>query len=165
MRSAPFALVHGDGTELAVDSSRTTHAHPDVLACVRAYVWMLQSLLDGDGDRVDTTAIDHVAGHELGQHPGLDLTSIPCAGIGHAIYALDLAIWAATQAGDFTSSMASIVRLGGDTDTNGAICGAILAARFGFPSELISDLDHDQVSELERLAGKLVTIDSRTLVP
>lgn len=163
MRSAPFALVRGDGTELAVDSSRTTHAHPDVLACVRAYVWTLQSLLDGD--RVDAAAIDDVAGHELGLHPGLDLTSIPCAGIGHAIYALDLAIWSATRARDFTGSMESIVRLGGDTDTNGAICGAILAARFGFPGELASDLDHDRVSELERLVSQLATIDSTTLVP
>lgn len=161
MRSAPFSLIRGDGTDLAVDSSRTTHAHPDVLACVRVYVWMLQSLLDSE--RIDLGMIDDVAGRDLGLHQGRELTAIPCAGIGHAIYALDLAIWAATDATDFSAGMESIVRLGGDTDTNGAISGAVLAARFGFPSKLVSDLDDDRVSELQGLADALVTIEARDL--
>lgn len=161
MRSAPFALINGDGADLAVDSSRTTHAHPAVLGCVRAYVWMLQSLLDGA--RIDLDMIEDVAGDDLGLHPGVELADVPCAGIGHAIYALDLAIWAATNAADFKDSMETIIRLGGDTDTNGAICGAILAARFGFPDDLRPDLDHDRVQELQELAGKLVTIDAALL--
>ena len=161
MRSAPFALISGDGADLAVDSSRTTHAHPEVLGCVRVYVWMLQSLLDGA--HIDLDMIEEVAGADLGLHPGLVLEEIPCAGIGHAIYALDLAIWAATRAADFGNSMESIIRLGGDTDTNGAICGAVLAARFGFPEELGADLDHDRVRELSELAGNLVKIDATML--
>lgn len=161
MRSTPFALIRGDGVALAADSSRTTHAHPDVLACVRAYVWMVQSLLDGD--RVDSTMIKDVAGHDLGLHTGLGLAEIPCAGIGHAIYALDLAIWAATSASDFGGAIESIIQLGGDTDTNGAICGGVLAARFGFPDALAANLDRDRVHELQGLAGQLVRIDAAML--
>lgn len=161
MRSAPFALVTGDGTELAVDSSRTTHAHPDVLACVRTYVWMLQTVLDGG--RVDPAVINDVAGRDLDLHPGTDPDAIPCAGIGYAIYALDLAVWAATTATDFSGAIESIIRLGGDTDTNGVICGAVLAARFGFPDELTAELDSDRVNELEALASELVSIDSSAL--
>ncbi|MBO0810523.1 MAG: ADP-ribosylglycohydrolase family protein [Microlunatus sp.] len=161
MRSAPFALVIGDGTELAVDSSRTTHAHPDVLACVRTYLWVLQTVLDDE--RVDPAMINDVAGRDLDLHPGTDRAAIPFAGIGYAIYALDLAVWAATTATDFSGAIESIVRLGGDTDTNGAICGAVLAARFGFPDELAAKLDRSRVNELELLAGELVSIDSSML--
>lgn len=161
MRSAPFALINGDGADLAVDSSRTTHAHPAVLGCVRVYVWMLQSLLDGA--RIELDMIEDVAGDDLGLHPGTELADIPCAGIGHAIYALDLAIWSATRAADFQGAMESIIRLGGDTDTNGAICGAVLAARFGFPEGLAAELDPERVAELQELAGKLVTIDATML--
>lgn len=161
MRSAPFALISGDGTDLAVDSSRTTHAHPAVLGCVRVYLWMLQSLLDGA--QIDLDMIEDVAGADLGLHPGIQLADIPCAGIGHAIYVLDLGIWAATKAADFQEAMESIIRLGGDTDTNGAICGAILAARFGFPDDLVTDLDRDRVASLRRLAGKLVAVEATLL--
>ncbi|GGL69707.1 hypothetical protein GCM10011575_30340 [Microlunatus endophyticus] len=132
-----------------------------MLGCVRVYIWMLQSLLDGA--RIDLDMIEDVAGADLGLHPGLELDEIPCAGIGHAIYALDLAIWAATKAANFDSSMESIIRLGGDTDTNGAICGAVLAARFGFPEGLGADLDHDRVQELRDLAADLVAIDATVL--
>lgn len=161
MRSAPFALINDDGADLAVDSSRTTHAHPAVLGCVRVYVWMVQSLLDGAD--IDLDMIEDVAGADLGLHMDTDLAEIPCAGIGHAIYALDLAIWAASKAVDFGRAMESIIRLGGDTDTNGAICGAVLAARFGFPKDLWTDLDHDRVAELQDLAGKLIKIDATLL--
>jgi ADP-ribosylglycohydrolase len=161
MRSAPFALISGDGADLAVDSSRTTHAHPSVLGSVRVYVWILQSLLDGG--QIDVEVIEDVAGADLGLHPSLEPVDIPWAGIGHAIYALDLAKWAATKAADFPGAMESINRLGGDTDTNGAICGAVLAARFGFPGELVADLDHGRLVELQELASKLVAIDASVL--
>ena len=157
MRSAPYALLNGDGSELAVDSSRTTHAHQTVLGCVRAYVRMLQLIISGDP--LDQTMINDLAEVDLELHPRADPRAIPCAGIGYAPYALDLAVWSALQAEDFHGGLTTIVRLGGDTDTNGAICGAVLAARFGFPETLLADLDQDRVSEVTRLANALTAVE------
>ncbi|WP_331715081.1 ADP-ribosylglycohydrolase family protein [Microlunatus soli] len=149
--------------ELAVDSSRTTHAHPQVLGCVRAYVGMLQMIMNGDQPTTDW--IDALAEFDLDLHPDLPPTNIPCPGIGYAPYALDLAIWSATAATDFTSGIETVVRLGGDTDTNGAICGAVLAARFGFPTELVAPLEPERLEELDRLARDLAGLDADRVQP
>ncbi|SDS65352.1 ADP-ribosylglycohydrolase family protein [Microlunatus soli] len=163
MRSAPFAVMNGDGSELAVDSSRTTHAHPQVLGCVRAYVRMLQMIMNG----AEPTAIQvgDLAEDDLDLHPELEPAEIPCPGIGFAPYALDLAVWSATAATDFSSGIETIIRRGGDTDTNGAICGAVLAARFGFPSELVSPLDAERVDELTHLGRRLAVLNADQLRP
>lgn len=148
MRSSPFALIGGDaGVAFAVSSSGTTHAHPDVLASVRSYVTMLRALLDGQ----QVVAADHFIGE-----PADEPENIHCAGVGYGPYAHDLAVWAATGADDFASGVDRIIRLGGDTDTNGAICGAVLAARFGFPPELTADLDDGRVAQMGELAEGLV---------
>ncbi len=46
-------------------------------------------------------------------------------------------------AGDFRFGVESVVRLGGDADTNGAVAGALLGARFGaasIPAEWVNTL-------------------------
>ena len=40
-------------------------------------------------------------------------------------------LWCATQAPDFEEALVAVVGAGGDTDTNGAVGGAVLGARFG----------------------------------
>lgn len=161
MRSSPFAALDG-GPELARDSSKTTHAHPTVLGCVYAYVKMLRSLLNGQP--VTVPQIQDWAGRSL--HQAVDPTMIPCYGIGHAVYALDLAVWSATVPLEgFEDGIRTIVGLGGDTDTNGAICGAVLAARFGFPSHLLDQLDSDRVDELLELAVPLAVADDHARKP
>ena len=154
MRSAPFALLNGDGSELAVDSSRTTHAHPLVLGCVRGYVRMLQMIMNDDAPTGQQLC--DLAEVDLDLHPGLDPADIPCPGIGYAPYALDLAVWSATKPTDDVTGIETIIRIGGDIHTNGAICGAMLAARFGFPTELASHLDPARVDELARLGRALL---------
>jgi hypothetical protein len=55
---------------------------------------------------VSADQVVELAEFDLGLHPRTPLTEIPCAGIGHAIYAMDLAIWAGTAAED------SLLRIG-----------------------------------------------------
>ena len=167
MRSAPFALAYADPTEAAMAarrSSATTHRHPTVIACVDAYVHLLDALLD---DRPVEP-----------QHPARDVSdvwmlatahaehapvTVPCSGIGHAPYALTLAYWAAISplADDYETGVELVVRAGGDTDTNGAICGAVLAARHGFPGPLVRSLDVERVHELLDLAEALLALRDR----
>lgn len=51
--------------------------------------------------------------------------------IGYAGIALQTSFYELLHAPDFTSGMKSVVRRGGDVDTNGAITGSLLGALFG----------------------------------
>ena len=60
--------------------------------------------------------------------------------------------------GDFETEVRRVISLGGDTDTNGAVAGALLGAREGvaaLPSEWLSKLvQGDEIgSEAERLVS------------
>jgi ADP-ribosylglycohydrolase len=50
---------------------------------------------------------------------------------GWTLNSLSAAFYFARTSATFTDGMRSVVRLGGDTDTNGCILGALLGARFG----------------------------------
>lgn len=149
MRSAPFVAYGRRGPQVAAESSCTTHAHPVVLDCVRAYVGVLVDLCQGHD----------VGESDIGWWPGQrirqEIERVPCEGEGHAVYAANLAAWAALFADDFESGLRRVIRLGGDTDTNGAICGAVLGARFGFPPHLGEQLDAGRVREVGQVARAL----------
>jgi len=164
MRSAPFVLAYANpvrAAAVAAQSSMVTHAHPLVLDCMMAYVSLLGSLLGGTVPE----AVEHPAGASAAletamAHLDRPAGSIPCLGIGYAPYALTLAYWAALSplADTFTTGVEHIIRAGGDTDTNGAICGAVLAARHGFPSALLRDLDQSRVHEIIDLTERLLAL-------
>ncbi len=51
--------------------------------------------------------------------------------IGHTLIALQAGLWAAVTPLGFEAALRDIVEAGGDTDTNGAVVGAVLGARYG----------------------------------
>ena len=51
--------------------------------------------------------------------------------IGHTLLALQFGLWAATTPLDFEEALVASVSAGGDTDTNAAVAGAVLGARYG----------------------------------
>ena len=51
--------------------------------------------------------------------------------IGHTLLAMQVGLWAAATPLDFEAALVEIVSAGGDTDTNGAVAGAVLGARYG----------------------------------
>ena len=51
--------------------------------------------------------------------------------MGYTLKAMQVALWCATQASGFEEALVAVISAGGDTDTNGAIGGAVLGARFG----------------------------------
>jgi ADP-ribosylglycohydrolase len=62
---------------------------------------------------------------------------------GWTIYTTRLALLGLLDAQDFRSGLEGVVRLGGDADTNGAVAGALLGARFGvgsIPFEWLRDV-------------------------
>jgi ADP-ribosylglycohydrolase len=70
---------------------------------------------------------------------------------GWSVYTTRLALVCLLKAPDFRSGVEDVVRLGGDADTNGAVAGALLGARFGatgIPRRWLEDL-----RESEELLG------------
>lgn len=164
MRSAPFVLAYADPVQaatVAARSSMVTHGHPVVLDCVTAYGSLLGSLLSGTPPQAAQHATGASAALETAvAHLDRPARSIPCSGIGHAPYALTAAYWAAISpmADSFAAGIEHVIRAGGDTDTNGAICGAVLAARHGFPGVLVRHLDQRRVHEVIDLNERLLTL-------
>jgi ADP-ribosyl-[dinitrogen reductase] hydrolase len=63
---------------------------------------------------------------------------------GWTVYTTRLALLGLLDAPDFRSGVEGVVRLGGDADTNAAVAGALLGARFGvggIPPEWLSDVE------------------------
>ncbi len=79
--------------------------------------------------------------------------------IGHTLLAMQVGLWAAVTPLGFESALRQIVEAGGDTDTNGAVAGAVLGARYGasaIPQRWL-DCVPDRV-RIENLADNLKAI-------
>ena len=51
--------------------------------------------------------------------------------IGHTYLAMQVGLWCLDCDDDLESALIQIVNAGGDTDTNAAVAGAVLGARYG----------------------------------
>lgn len=77
-------------------------------------------------------------------------------GIGYTVRTLGAALWAARHAPDFYTGIQAIIYEGGDTDTNAAVAGALMGAKWRvdvIPEHLIAGLTEKQA--LEERAQKL----------
>ncbi len=158
MRCAPLAVRYqGDLLALAnaatADSALTHHDPLAAEACVF----------------FTTVLAVRIAGHTLLEAPAHDprlieaLDSDPTDAarravkeIGFVLTALAVARCADRRSEDFESGLTWAVNLGGDADTNGAVTGALLGARFGaeaIPARWLERLEPRQ--ELVRLADVL----------
>ncbi len=86
--------------------------------------------LGGYGYRADipSSVSEAVA---LAARSSIDELSFDSPGMGFTLLSLQAALISFWRADDFESGVRQIVEAGGDTDTNGAIVGAVLGARFG----------------------------------
>jgi ADP-ribosylglycohydrolase len=72
--------------------------------------------------------------------------------VGYTLKTLAAALWAYWNAASFEEGLLSVVRAGGDADTNAAVACAILGAKFGFdaiPQEYVDGLIYkEQLDEV-----------------
>ncbi len=79
--------------------------------------------------------------------------------IGHTLIALQCGLWAAVTPLDLEAALRRVVEAGGDTDTNAAVAGAVLGARYGAAAipghwlECVPEQDR-----IERLADALIVL-------
>lgn len=120
-----------------------THPHPMALRAARLYGWLLA------GGELEADDAEWLAkeGNE--------------GGIGYAPKCLLIAFKHAQEVtmGGVSpdAALRACIERGGDTDTNGAMCGALIGALTGceWPTDLVDQLDAGRLAEVEKLARAL----------
>ncbi|MCA1699839.1 MAG: ADP-ribosylglycohydrolase family protein [Actinobacteria bacterium] len=179
MRIAPVAVRHADDMaaleEAARASARVTHAHPLAIDAAVAQAVAVAAALNGEPPldaALEVATISELKG-QLTQaaqllHSGLEPAELAAAlgnrPTGHQ--SVPAAIYSAAVHESVEAAITFAVRCGGDTDTIGAMAGAIAAARSGagaIPSGWLDELEEGPKgrSHVERLADRLVAARKR----
>jgi ADP-ribosyl-[dinitrogen reductase] hydrolase len=170
MRVAPVGLRHhGDSAELvrvAGLATGVTHCDPRCTHSASAVAAAVAALLHGESAR--TAALrtldalpetDPEFRHVVDVLPRLALDDLPIrtGGIGYTLTCAAVGLWAAEQEAPLEETLLAVTNAAGDADTNGAVAGALLGARFGveaLPERWLARV-RDRAG-LERLADALV---------
>ena len=148
--------------------SSITHAHPrSRLACI-LFSWLASALLEGKDPAAALQEAKARAGTLTGyaaelEHFGLllqqDLAGLPEGRIssgGYVVHTLTAAVWCLLGTGSFRDCVLRAVNLGGDTDTTGAVAGALAGLHYGLssiPTEWTEALA--RAKEIRDCAGRL----------
>jgi ADP-ribosyl-[dinitrogen reductase] hydrolase len=169
MRCAPVALArHSESAMLIRDSAATcavTHYAP---ACqwscviINASIAMLLKGVEPPVSDLVSAAVADGAPAEVGEwaaRVGADVGDLALdqGHISHTLLCMQAGLWALTTPMDLEAALVRIVSAGGDTDTNGAVAGAALGARYGasaIPQRWLDCIP--QRERLESLALRLV---------
>jgi ADP-ribosyl-[dinitrogen reductase] hydrolase len=168
MRCPPLAIPYATEwdrlAEVSRQSSQITHADPRCTEGCAVLNLTVAGLLD-DADAPLQDALDYVgadAPGELvtaleplarGDAPGTLETS------GYVVHSLQTALHDGLLADSVEEAIVTAVNRGGDTDTIGAIAGAVAGARFGasqLPDRWLGAID--EVDELGGLAAQLTNV-------
>lgn len=168
MRCPPLAIAYATAPDDLVttsrDSSRITHADPRCTDGCAVLNLTIAGYLTGVDDpladalervRPDapTELIDALEPLASGDTPGTLETT------GYVIHTLQTALHDALTADTAEDAIITAVNRGGDTDTVGAVTGAIAGARFGasaLPERWTADID--ETAELRSLAADLADV-------
>ena len=169
MRSAPVALLRrSDPVRLVRDSAATcavTHYAPACQwSCVivnAAICLLLKGVEPSIEDLADAANADGAPAQvgEWARKVGdeIDELALDQGHIGHTLLCMQAGLWAMTTGLDLEQALVKVVSAGGDTDTNGAVAGAVLGARYGanaIPPRWLDCIPQRQ--RLENLALKLL---------
>ena len=96
---------------------------------------------------------------------GAEISDVHCDGssMGYTLLALLIGLIGYWRAWNFEETLSSIIEAGGDTDTNGAVAGAMLGARFGL--EAIPQRWRDRIAEIRVGRTPMESLADRLLLP
>lgn len=171
MRCAPIGLFFAFEnaeilTKASIETSAITHSHRDaVLSCV-VLNSMISQLVKGTGKWPAFRYAAEKAVKDDGFFENLILASSgkrdPSSGL--AVDTIVLAVNSFTAAKTFEEAVVSAVNLGGDTDTIGAVAGAIAGAHWGvkaIPERWSSKLNPYSVEKIKEIARTLFELSSK----
>jgi ADP-ribosyl-[dinitrogen reductase] hydrolase len=175
MRTVPHGIAFAGNADAIIrysqQSSAITHADPRCKASCALFNLIIANFVEGERD-LDTAAetyfeaatqdavpypeevaeaVDNVRNGSIGE---ADLL-----GSGYVVDTFQTALYHAHAADSAEEAIVNAVNMGGDTDTVGAVTGALAGARFGasdLPDRWLSSID--ETDELTELAEKLSTL-------
>src|ERR671918_638538 len=173
MYCAPLGLAYANRSdelfELAPALSALTHFDGRCKTAVLAVTLCVAALVRGEDSEVAaTSALRAVAEHEGGEELEFLVDAVggsrPIDGPdqGFCLFTVGGAFQALLRQGDVETELRRVVSLGGDTDTNAAVAGALLGARDGvdgLPSQWLHRLADG--GEIRREAEALVVLAQR----
>jgi ADP-ribosyl-[dinitrogen reductase] hydrolase len=162
MRCAPVAMRwRRDEARLREESERSaevTHHDPRCGWSAYAVNLAIAGALGGRRTSIDSVARAMVDA-EVGPHtiravrraaaPSLDGLELDGSGIGFTLKAMQVGLWCLENGSDFETTLLAVVHAGGDTDTNGAVAGAVLGALHG--ADAIPERWASHIPQAERL--------------
>lgn len=169
MRCAPVALRYRTNHDMldqaSRDSARITHSDLRCQWAAVAINRLIVRLLNGvtTANLVESTlkTIDEPETREaLRKTPGLSREQVRSGGF--VLDTMQAAVWSLVQHTDFESTVVEAVSLGADTDTTGAVAGALAGARYGastIPERWVSQVQYRD--ELAQLADRLLELSQR----
>ncbi|MBS2022855.1 MAG: ADP-ribosylglycohydrolase family protein [Deltaproteobacteria bacterium] len=145
MCCAPIGLLHVKQLEGLVEDasqvSRITHFDPRCVGGCVAVTTAIALLVRGGTQAEEAISRAASAGGEIhddvrmvierGASKKPDQLTVDGKDMGFVLVALEIAFSALASAATFEEGILAVVARGGDTDTNGAIAGALLGAKFG----------------------------------
>lgn len=147
MRLAPVPLFYdGDmkkAIHLSVESSRTTHAAPEVLDACRYFSGLiLGALQEENKETLLSPLYTPVKGtwesfplserlFEVANGSFKEKQPPDIQGSGYVVKSIEAALWAFYHSNSFTEGLLKAVNLGDDADTTGAIYGQLAGAYYG----------------------------------
>ena len=170
MRCAPVAMRWRNDAAMLLEETEhsvlVTHHDPRCVWSAYAVNLAIAAALDGRVATIEeiVAALEQV---DVGPHTlravrsvsgrGLELLQLDGSAIGFTLKAMQVGLWCLEHASDFEESLVSVIHAGGDTDTNGAVAGAILGAIHGasaIPTRWISNIP--RAEHLASLADQLL---------
>ena len=144
MRVLPLAYISGIDYETIENVSALTHAHErSKIACV-LYVEIAKSMLSNEGLSIDehiensnAKVMEYYEGCEELEHFKRIFDNDFSEGIlsgGYVIDTIETVIYCLRNTSSYREAVLKAINFGGDTDTNGAICGGLAGIYYGYDS-------------------------------
>ncbi len=166
MRCAPIALYYRSNWRRLIEASlldaRITHWDPKAGACSAGLNLMISIMLEGERDllaifeRAQAILDEHEQTRPLLPDPSRK-TREDLRPSEYVIDTMECALWALFNTDSFGDCVVTAVNLGGDSDTIGAVAGALAGAYHGsssFPQRWLETLQ--EASRLRKLALRLM---------
>lgn len=152
MRCAPLALLPSEGLmDITKEVCALTHPHPRCILCDQIFISLLQMAIAGkDKQDIYRQALGLAQGDTELYQRILLIPSTPWKLVdtsGYVVHSLVAAVWSLYHHNTFLESVISVVNLGDDADTTGAITGALCGAYYGMnqiPQDMINQLQYHQ---------------------
>lgn len=141
MRTSVVGLLKEDVEKHAADICRLTHADPQCVGSSVIISALIHSLVYEErllplekliriGRRYDERIEPYLKLAQADTLKGLDLDDE--ASMGYTLKAMAAGLWCVYHARSFKEGLLAIVNEGGDADTNGAVAGSLLGAKYGY---------------------------------